>query len=181
LAERSREELFELYKIAIDEYRFEVKLNTDRMIHYIVANSALLSVATGLLKLDGAHAVNLFVALVFVTGALTSYLGIRAIRKGHQYYHRTILKTVIEDLLGFTASVKEHSEVTLAIGTTKGQAEIVRILQSPRAWLSACEPKPGSIVHAAVLILGLMQGMDIFGAIVTLILLFHPLPYIPWP
>src|SRR5207245_3361557 len=96
LAERSREELFELYKIAIDEYRFEVKLNTDRMIHYIVANSALLSVATGLLKLDGAHAVNLFVALVFVTGALTSHLGIRAIRKGHQYSHRTYLKSAIQ-------------------------------------------------------------------------------------
>jgi len=25
--------LFDLYKIAIDEYRFEVKLNSDRMIH----------------------------------------------------------------------------------------------------------------------------------------------------
>jgi hypothetical protein len=77
--------------------------------------------------------------------------------------------------------LKEHPEVTLAIGTTKGQAEIVRILQSPRAWLAACEPKPGSIVHAAVLILRLVQGMDIVGAIVALILPFHPLPYIPWP
>jgi len=45
-----RDELFTLYRIAIDEYRFEVKLNTDRMMHYVIFNSAIITVAHGPLK-----------------------------------------------------------------------------------------------------------------------------------
>jgi hypothetical protein len=180
--EHSHQELFDLYKIALDEYRFEVKLNTDRMIHYVVANSAILTVATGLLKLDGARTLNVFVAFVFVAGAMTSHLGIRAIRKGHEYYHRTIhKKTVIEDLLGYTTRLKDYPQATLAIGTTKGQDAILRILHDPQAYLGSCEPKTGSIVHAAVLVLRALQLMDVAGSIAAVVLLWYRPPYIPWP
>ena len=38
-------------------------------------------------------------ALVFAIGVCTSRLAIRSIRKGHEYYHRTIYKkTLIEEL-----------------------------------------------------------------------------------
>ena len=63
-----RDELFTLYRIAIDEYRFEVKLNTDRMMHYVIFNSAIITVASGLLKIETGSWLNLFVALVFAIG-----------------------------------------------------------------------------------------------------------------
>ena len=63
-----RDELFTLYRIAIDEYRFEVKLNTDRMMHYVIFNSAIITVTSGLLKIETGSWLNLFVALVFAIG-----------------------------------------------------------------------------------------------------------------
>src|SRR5580658_2300907 len=97
----SRAELLDLYKIALEEYRFEVKLNMERMIHYVVFNTALLSAATGLLKLAGDPILDIFVALLFLIGVFTAWLGRRAVKRGHEYYRRTIYKkTLIEDLLG---------------------------------------------------------------------------------
>jgi len=180
--EWSRDELFKLYQIAVDEYRFEIKLNTDRMIHYVVANSVFLSIGAGLLKLEGTSTLNLFVAFIFIAGGCASYLGIQAIRRGHEYYHRTVhKKTVIEDLLGLTVPLDKYHGASLAIGSTRGQAEVLRILDNPDAWLAAVSPKEGSVVHTAVLVLGMLLTMDIIGAIASICLLFHPLPYIPWP
>jgi len=91
---------------------------------------------------------NLFVALVFAIGVCTSRLAMRSIRKGHEYYHRTIYKkTLIEELLGLTTPVRDSPEATLAIGTTPGQAEINEILRDPNAWLTAhcTTSQPGRI------------------------------------
>ena len=59
-----------LYAVSdrIDEYRFEVKLNTDRMMHYVIFNRAIITVASGLLKIETGSWLNLFVALVFAIG-----------------------------------------------------------------------------------------------------------------
>lgn len=42
--------LLSLYKIAVEEYRFEVTLNWDRTAYYLTLNSGLVAVAAGLLK-----------------------------------------------------------------------------------------------------------------------------------
>ena len=64
----STDQLIELYRIAVDEYRFEVKLNWDRTMYYMVFNSAIISIATGLLKLDNPPIVYLFVGAIFFLG-----------------------------------------------------------------------------------------------------------------
>jgi hypothetical protein len=45
----SREELFDLYKAAVEEYRFQVKLNADRSRDYVVLNSAIIAAGITLL------------------------------------------------------------------------------------------------------------------------------------
>jgi hypothetical protein len=64
----SKEQLLELYKIAIEEYRFEVKLNWDRTVYYLTLNSGLIAIATGILKLDNPGPVNALVAALFLMG-----------------------------------------------------------------------------------------------------------------
>jgi hypothetical protein len=180
--EPSRDELFKLYQIAIDEYRFEVKLNSDRSIHYVVFNSAVLTAATGLLKIGGSPHLNLFVALVFGTGACTAWLGARSIRKGHEYYHRAVYKkTLLEELLGLTAVLKDYPTATLAIGTTAGQADIHTILRDPSAWLAAETPKRGSITHAGIIVLRLLLAANIAGMLAAVYIMTRAMPYIPWP
>jgi hypothetical protein len=97
------EKLLDLYKIALDEYRFEVRLGWDRTTYFLVLNSAILTVATGLLKLQNPPAVYLFIAVLFTLGFATSLIGAMSITKGHEYYRRTIVtKTLIEKRLGLT-------------------------------------------------------------------------------
>jgi hypothetical protein len=180
--ELTRDELFKLYQVAIDEYRFEVKLNSDRSIHYVVFNSAVLTAATGLLKIGTSPHLDLFVAFVFSIGVSAAWLGVRSIRKGNEYYHRAIYKkTLLEELLGLNATVKDYPKATLAIGTTAGQADINTILRDPIAWLAAETPKRGSITHATIIVLRLLLAANIAGMLATIHLMTSTAPYIPWP
>jgi hypothetical protein len=58
----STDQLIDLYKVAVEEYRFEVKLNWERVMYHLTLNSALVSIATGLLKIGGTPEADLFVA-----------------------------------------------------------------------------------------------------------------------
>ncbi len=181
----SRTELFDLYKIAIEEYRFEVQLNNDRAFRYLVFNAAALSVGTGLLKSSGVPMSNVFVALLFLAGAMTSWLGIRAVKKGHEYYRRAIYKkTVIETRLGLHRPLDnlqsdpeilrfgvntDYPGATLAIATTAGQSEIKEILNRPDSWIKR-PLRPGTIVRAGVAVLWLLLVSNVLAAILSLYL-----------
>ena len=132
------DQLLELYKVAVDEYRFEVKLGWDRAMYYMVFNTAIISVGTGLLKLENPRANQWLVAAIFLVGVCSSFIGRTAVRKGHEYYRRTVVKkTLLEDMLGLTSPVPEYpSRHTLAVGTTTGQEEHLKILHDPEEWVN---------------------------------------------
>ena len=130
-APRTQKALIELYRVAIDEYRFEVKLNWDRMQYYAVVNSGIIAVGTSLLRDASSPAVILLSAMMFLVGLIMSVIGIVATHKGREYYQATVLKkTIYEQLLGLNNLVPGmgHPNATLAVGTTGGQQEVVRIL-----------------------------------------------------
>ena len=132
----STQQLLDLYRIAVDEYRFQVKLNWDRTAYLITLNSGLVAVAIGLLKIGSAAAIDLFVAGVFVVGVFVSLVSVKNVFTGHRYYRRTILKkTLLEDQLGLTKPLDYPGHPTLAISTTVGQNEALQILHDPDAWL----------------------------------------------
>jgi len=91
----NQDQLLELYRVAVDEYRFEVKLGWDRAMYYMVFNTAIISVGTGLLKLEDLPAGHWLIAAIFLVGVCSSLIGRRAIRKGHEYYRRTIVKKTL--------------------------------------------------------------------------------------
>ncbi len=105
----SSDQLLDLYKIAVEEYRFEVRLNWDRTAFYFTLNSGLFAVAVGLLKIASAPIVNLVVASVFLIGLLSSLIGIRNIQRGDEYYRRTVVKkTLLEEQIGLNKPVEGH-------------------------------------------------------------------------
>jgi hypothetical protein len=103
------QQLLDLYRIAVDEYRFQVRLNWDRTAYLITLNSGLVAVATGLLKIGSATVVDLFVSGVFLVGAFVSLVSIKNVLTGHRYYRQTILKkTLLEDQLGLTKPLDQY-------------------------------------------------------------------------
>jgi hypothetical protein len=183
--ERSRAELFDLYKLAIDEYRFEVRLNWDRSMYYITFNTGVVAADAGLLKFGDDGIVNLFVAGIFVLGCCSSIMGILAIRKGHLYYRRAVYKkTLIEDVLGLATPLDQYSsaDANLAIGTTSGQARRTTILLQTDQYLDTGMPRRGSVLFYVCFFLGLLALVHASGIVTAVILyLIHRHPYIPWP
>jgi hypothetical protein len=133
------DQLIELYKTAIEEYRFQVRLNNDRLLHFTVFNIAVLSAGVGLMKVDGSRAGNALVAAIFIAGFFTSLIGALAVRTFHQYYRRTVhRKTVYEELLGLTLTreLPDGNHADLAIGTTNSQVERHKILTQTEEWVA---------------------------------------------
>jgi hypothetical protein len=171
----SNELLLNLYKISIEEYRFQVKLNWDRTAYHLTLNSGLVAVAAGLLKVGAAPVVDLFVAGLFFIGLLVSLIGIKNTRTGHEYYRRTVLKkTLIEDQIGLTRPLDQYrGRPTLSVGTTLGQNEHLKILSDPEKWLKR-RPRFRSITSWTTWILALFLLANIGGIVGCVWLYRHP-------
>lgn len=66
--DRHRDDLWHLYDTAVDEYRFQVKLNNQRYQWYVSLNFALIAVAGGLLKVGAAADGDGVVIVTFAAG-----------------------------------------------------------------------------------------------------------------
>jgi hypothetical protein len=174
------DKLLDLYKIAIDEYRFEVRLGWDRTTYFLVLNSAILTVATGLLKLDNPPVVYGFIAVLYLFGCATSLVGSMSITKAHEYYRRTVVKkTLIENCLGLTNSLPDmHSSLNLATGTTKGQRDHLRILSNPEAWVHRRHART-AITFWLRWILRAMAVVDFAGSVTAMVMLLSQTPMPP--
>ena len=86
--QRARYELVDLYKIAVEEYRFQVQLNWDRAKYLLAFNTAIIGVGTGLLKISGKSADALLIGL-FAVGFVSALLSIGATIVQHNYYRMT--------------------------------------------------------------------------------------------
>jgi hypothetical protein len=181
VAQPSPEQLITLYKIAVDVYRFEVKLNWDRAMYYMVFNTATIGAGASVVKLQSDRIGHIFGAAIFLLGVCTSIIGSIAIRRGHEYYRRSVVKkTLLEDLLGLTSPVPDYPHRhTLAIGSTAGQGDHIRILHDPRQWIDR-RLRRGSITFLLCGFLWLLAALNLVGLVVILALVLGdervPLP-----
>jgi hypothetical protein len=168
-----QDKLLDLYRIAIEEYRFEVRLGWDRATYFLVLDSAILGAAAGLLKLDNPPVVYAFIALLFALGGAISLIGSRSITMAHEYYRRTIVKkTLIEERLGLNLALPEMGQtLNLAIGTTRGQSERINILTDPEAWIARPHRRTAITfwLRWVLRAMALVDGIGIFIAIFILI------------
>lgn len=160
----SRAELIDLHKLLMEEYRFQVKLNSDRTQNYLALNTAIITVATGLLRFGDA-ATRPLVAAVFIVGVFVAIIGRKALIQGHTYYRAVVYKkTLVENLLGRHHPIRGHNYdgATLAVETTLGMASGREILQDAANWLSRpIDPK--TITGGLLRVFGLFIVVDILG------------------
>lgn len=137
-----RVELLELYRIAIEEYRFEVRLNWDRTSYLLTLNSVILGAAAGLIQWQDtggpSRAASVLVVVVGLIGIFAAWLGLETQSKGKEYYDRTILKkTLLEGDLGLLAPRPGFgtANANRSVVTTHGMREVAAMLSDPDAWL----------------------------------------------
>ena len=139
-------DLLELYRIAIDEYRFQVTLNWNRTQYYLGLNVGILGIATGILELSEGEA-GFLTAGLYLAGVVCALLSLAALRVQHGYY-RTARdhKAHIEEQLGLG---------DLRIGTTPGMGSAIARL--------------GKVTTFNGTLLGILATMDCVGAVVVIV------------
>lgn len=80
-----RQELFELYRLALDDYRFQVQLNQDRSRYFLVLNLTVIGIATGVVQL-GQGTLSILVALLYLAGFLFCIFSIFALQAQRKFY-----------------------------------------------------------------------------------------------
>lgn len=85
------QELIDLYRLAVDDVRFQVTLNWQRTQYYFTINTAILAAAAAILRVSGSVS-TLVVTLLFGIGFVTARLGRRMIAQGHSYYRRAFTR-----------------------------------------------------------------------------------------
>lgn len=80
-----RGEYLELYKLALDDYRFQVQLNQSRSQYFLVLNIGIISIASGLISMaSGPYSA--LIALIYIAGALFCAFSIVALRVQRKFY-----------------------------------------------------------------------------------------------
>ena len=172
-----RAELIGLYKIALDEYRYEVSFNWERLKHSFLVTAGLTGVGVTLLKSDSPDgqmtwAGSLISVGIFIAAGLSAVVGLVALLKSREYYRATVFKkTLIEELLGYHDQLKgqESPLANLSVGTTRGMREGKAILQWKERDLQKDRLRPGSVVFYSALLLGLFILIDALCSIYSIV------------
>ena len=164
-----RNELRDIHRLFVDEYRFQTRFNWDRLQYFFVLNSAIIAVGLTLLKDAGGAGAKPYLGFIFILGFAASEYAIRAALKGDEYYRRTIVKkTLLEKLLGRFDPVPLHANLNLAIGTTAGMADAESILSDPAGFLTKGFSS-GTIKYWTRSLLRLFEAINLFAYLYTVI------------
>jgi hypothetical protein len=162
--EVSRAELLELYRVVIDEYRFQVRFNWDRTQYFFVLSAAMTTGGATVLATLKAWG-PLVAIFLFLLGVTTALLGRQLVTTGHEYYrHIVYRKTLLEDLLGRLHKLPgyDYEDAALYLGTTSGMKKTQEIITNPESYLSA-PLRSGTITHSLRVIFVAFVAVDLLG------------------
>lgn len=140
----SNEDLWQLYKIAVEEYRFQVNLNWQRSQYFLGLNAIIIGVGAGLVQLqptgteDGAP----LTVAVFLVGVVLAMSSIFGLWQQHAYYRKARDRMLdVGDLLDLGI---------LAVASTPGS-----VGQSKRLL---------KVQNVSYVVLAILGCVDLFGA-----------------
>jgi hypothetical protein len=83
--QRNRTEMLELYRLALEDYRFQVQLNWGRSQYFLVLNLSLIGIATGIVQL-GQGTISVLVGFMYLAGLLFCVFSIIALQAQRKFY-----------------------------------------------------------------------------------------------
>jgi hypothetical protein len=112
----------DLYKIAVDEYRFQAQYNWSRTQYLLGFNAAVLAAALALVERSGRSS-----ALVFLVGLCAAVLSAAVVRQQHDYYRaaRDHMRR-IEDQYELAADLR--LDTTSTLGGRRRKASVNQVV-----------------------------------------------------
>jgi hypothetical protein len=170
----NREELFDLYKIAIETDRFELELGWKLVQFFLLLNSGLLTVGFTLL---GSNQITIedkwLISLIFLTGIVMSIVSIKARKNYHQ---RSLVasckKALIERILKLDKPIKidgyDHDKNNLAISTSPKFKSKKEMLEDPVKYVEENTLKRWSVPFYHMLIFVALIVINGIGIVISL-------------
>lgn len=162
----------DLYKVHIEEVRFQTKFNWDRTQYFLVLNLGIVGAAAGIWKAEIALTGLYLLGMLFLCGIFICIMSISAMRQGHKYYRRSVLqKSKVEILLGLhdvVSSVFQMKGQDLSTISTPGKEEAIRQLDNPEAYLNRPLLRRGQINWYLQWFLYLICLVDVSGLIMVI-------------
>lgn len=110
----------ELYRVAVEEYRFQAQFNWSRVQYLLAFNAAILATSVGLTSTAGAYA-----SLLYVLGAIAASLTLLVVRAQHDYY-----RAARDRMRRFEEQFRIHDRVQIDTTSTLGdRSRIVSVNQ----------------------------------------------------
>ncbi len=112
----------DLYKMAVEEYRFQAQYNWSRTQYLLAFNAAILTAAAAVASRPGRSA-----ALVFILGSVAAGLSTLVVRTQHDYYRaaRDRMRR-IEDALAISAD--QRIDTTATLGKRRRAASVNQVV-----------------------------------------------------
>jgi len=123
----------DLYKIAVDEYRFQAQYNWSRTQYLLGFNAAVLAAALALVDRSGRGA-----ALVFLVGVCAAILSVLVVRQQHDYYRaaRNHMSRVEER---YQVPVDERLDTTSTLGGRRRKVSVNQVVHLLLALIAAAD------------------------------------------
>ncbi len=152
-------EWLEVYKIAVDECRFNIRLGWDRAQYFLTLNVAIITAGIGILKFGLPDAWLGLAGSLFLVGFLIALLGVHSISRTHLYYQRSRDRMLaIESRLGW----REGAAADVPWYDPRA-SRTTDVMREPQ--------KPGSLRYRLPRIGTIRPGTFVYNTIVVLLLL----------
>jgi hypothetical protein len=112
----------ELYKSAVEEYRFQAQYNWSRTQYLLAFNAAILTAASAVASRPGRSA-----ALVFLLGMIASILSTVVVRTQHDYY-RAARKRMVRIEMAYNVPPDQRVDSTSTLGKRKRLISVNQVI-----------------------------------------------------
>lgn len=125
-----------LYRLAVEDDRWQVQLNWGRAKFFLVLNSTILGAAIALYRYVESRPALLLVAVLLGVGAATALLGVAVTREGKRYHRAAVANAVVAAARGGILRPEHTSEdrhFLLPAGLTF--EKVKRVLDDPERYV----------------------------------------------
>lgn len=175
----SRDELFELYKIAVETDRFELDLGWKLVQFFTILNSGLFTAGITLLG-SNQIPVKWIISLIFIIGIILSVISILARRSYHKHsLTASYKKILIEQKLGLYNTIKvsgsNYAKHNFAISTSANFLPDPDIFKNPEQYIKKRIFKRGTVPYYHKFIFEMFVVLNIIGILLSTYDLWKPI------
>lgn len=136
--------LRDLYKLSLEEDRYQVQLNWDKTKFFLLLDASLITAGAALVRVQASPLAAALGALTFFAGALIALVGYVSLGEGKVYHRQAVAKCVlVGEKVGLTEPFNDRPGQTLQLVSGMTMVKAREILSAPDKYVTPKLRKSG--------------------------------------